>query len=91
MIQEALTNVLRHAPGAATQVHLDYGEAALVVEVGNDPVPGRVAAPDESTGEGGRGLAGLADRLRFHHGDLRAGPRPDGGYLVSARIPWESG
>ena len=88
VIQEALTNVLRHAPGAATTIRLDYGAEALLVEVANDAPPGRPAAADLSTGEGGRGLAGLDQRVRFHEGELRAGPRPDGGYVVSARFPW---
>jgi signal transduction histidine kinase len=89
-IQEALTNVLRHAPGAATRIRLDFGAEALLVEVENEPRPGRTPVPDQSTGESGRGLAGLEQRVRFHQGELRAGPRPDGGYLVRVRLPWWS-
>jgi len=89
VIQEALTNVLRHAPGAATRIRLDYGPEALLVEVANDRAPGRPEAAHLSTEEGGRGLAGLDQRVRFHEGELHAGPRPDGGYLVSAAFPWE--
>lgn len=85
VIQEALTNVLRHAPGAATRVDLDYGDEALVVTVVNEPAPVR----SESTIHSGRGLAGLAERIRVYQGELWAGPRPGGGYQVTARIPWE--
>jgi signal transduction histidine kinase len=83
VVQEALTNVLRHAPGAATTVRIDHRAAELVVEVSNDPAPARVdAAP-----EGGRGLIGLAERLHVHHGELTYGPRLLGGYRVAARFP----
>jgi signal transduction histidine kinase len=87
VVQEALTNVLRHAPGAATTVSLHYGPEELLVEVSNEPAP---SVPVREGG-GGRGLAGLADRVRLYHGELTAGPRLLGGYRVQARIPLSAG
>jgi signal transduction histidine kinase len=83
VVQEALTNVLRHAPGAPTTVRVEHGPDHLLVEVTNDAATG----PGRPAGEGGRGLIGLAERLHVHHGDLAYGPRLLGGYRVTARFP----
>jgi signal transduction histidine kinase len=82
VIQEALTNVLRHAPGSAATVSVHHGAEELLVEITNSPPAHPVV-----TGGGGRGLAGLAERVRLYHGFLTAGVTPDGGYRVSARLP----
>ncbi|MEV0899121.1 histidine kinase [Actinoplanes sp. NPDC049802] len=81
VVQEALTNAMRHAPGAATTVTLSSGNATLFVEVVN--------APGKHSGEpgGGTGLLGLAERLRVYDGTLETGECPDGGFRVAARIP----
>jgi len=86
VVQEALTNVLRHAPGAATTVRVEHGRTELVVEVTNDPspVPALAVVPGRP---GGRGLIGLAERLHHHHGELTFGPRLVGGYRVAAHFP----
>lgn len=84
VVQEALTNVLRHAPGAATTVNVHYGSEELLVEVINEPGPSPVSI---AGGGGGRGLAGLAGRVQLYHGELTAGTRLLGGYRVQARIP----
>jgi signal transduction histidine kinase len=84
VVQEALTNVLRHAPGAATTVGIHCGPKELLVEIINEPAP---EPPATSNAGGGRGLAGLGERLRLHHGELTAGPLSAGGYRVRARIP----
>lgn len=88
VVQEALTNVLRHAPGAATKVCIQIGSSDLLVEVTNEPSSSTVDAP--TSGGGGRGLAGLAERVRLFHGELSAGPSLAGGYRVEARIPLQS-
>jgi signal transduction histidine kinase len=87
VVQEGLTNVLRHAPGATAAVVVTYGEDGLLVEVSNDqPSAAGPAIPHGS----GSGLLGLAERVRLYHGDLQAGFRLDGGYRVRATIPWEA-
>jgi signal transduction histidine kinase len=84
VVQEGLTNVLRHAPGAATTVRVEHGPDHLLVEVVNEaPAEQRTPAGDG----GGRGLIGLAERLHVHHGDLSYGPRLLGGYRLAARFP----
>jgi signal transduction histidine kinase len=82
VVQEGLTNVLRHAPGAEATVSIHYGPDDLLVEVSN-------AAPARPSGQvsGGHGLTGLAERVRLYNGSLTAGALPDGGYRLSARLP----
>ncbi len=86
VVQEALTNVLKHAGETPTSVRLDYGESALVVDIAND---GRVSpAPALRIPAGaGRGLIGLRERITLYGGELDAGPRPGGGWRVRARFP----
>jgi signal transduction histidine kinase len=88
VVQEALTNVIKHAGKPRTTVTLDYRADDLVVEVAD---VGRVipaAAPAVTTAPGaGRGLLGLRERVTLYGGELEAGPRPGGGWLVRARIP----
>ncbi|WP_238161875.1 sensor histidine kinase [Micromonospora endolithica] len=86
VVQEALTNIVRHAPGAAGTVVVEYSPEALRIEVGNTE-PGIPAA---TSGTGGRGLIGLRERLAVYGGTLRAGARPGAGYQVEALIPWEA-
>jgi signal transduction histidine kinase len=83
LVQEALTNTLKHAPLASTaEVRLNYGDDALALEVLDDGAP--VAAP--GTG-GGHGLAGMRERAAAYGGAVEAGPRRQGGWRVRARIP----
>jgi signal transduction histidine kinase len=82
-VQEALTNVLRHAPGAAAEVRLRYARDALTVEVTNSAAE-RPASP---AGGGGNGHVGMRERVRLYGGALYAGPEPDGGYRVVATFP----
>jgi signal transduction histidine kinase len=93
IVQEALSNAMRHAPGAAVQVHLHYGEAALVIEVRNDScAPGTQAlweqpgAPRPSDG-GGHGIIGMRERAAMLGGHLDARPAPNGEFLVTAALP----
>jgi signal transduction histidine kinase len=86
IVQEALTNVVKHAGPARAQVTIRYRDHEVMVEVIDD---GRgVAAP---TGDGrarvGHGLIGMRERVAVFGGDLEAGPRSDGGFRVAARLP----
>ncbi|MEV0387524.1 histidine kinase [Nonomuraea sp. NPDC050643] len=84
IVQEALSNVLRHAPGAAAHVELAYLPGLLEVRVLNEPssspAAGKPAGP-------GHGLIGMRERVAMLDGELEAGPRAEGGYLVLARLP----
>ena len=95
VVQEALTNVIKHAGQASASVRLDYRPGGLVIDVtddgrGSDPsVPGGSGALGVPSSPGaGRGLIGLRERIALYGGDLDAGPRPGGGWLVRARIPF---
>jgi signal transduction histidine kinase len=97
IVQEALTNVLRHAGTDTAAVHLDRGEDALVVAVTDDgrgpaAPAGREgatdqAAPDGGAGTSGLGLVGMRERAAALGGRLTAGPRPGGGFAVTATLP----
>jgi signal transduction histidine kinase len=88
VVQEALTNVLKHAGKPSTTVWLDYREAELVVEVADTGRPIPAAGPASSAVPGsGRGLLGLRERTALYGGELDAGPRLGGGWLVRARLP----
>ncbi|MGH2970288.1 MAG: sensor histidine kinase, partial [Solirubrobacteraceae bacterium] len=86
IVQEALTNTLKHAGPAHAQVTLRYGDHALELEVlddgDGDGAPGPRAA-------GGFGLAGMRERATLYGGVLEAGPRHEGGYALRARLPLE--
>jgi signal transduction histidine kinase len=87
VVQEALTNVLKHAGAAATSVRLDYGESAFVVDVADaGPSASWDSAPAIPAGAG-RGLIGLRERVSVYGGELDAGPRLGGGWRVTARFP----
>jgi signal transduction histidine kinase len=86
VIQEALTNALRYAPGARTEVVVDRDGESLVIEVTDD---GTGAAPAGGATGGGTGLLGLAERLGLYHGTLEAGRHAGGGFRLRARIPLE--
>ncbi|MGW2176727.1 sensor histidine kinase [Streptomyces sp. NPDC001732] len=83
--QEALANVVRHAPGARTRVSVTSDDAHLTVLVVNGPAEHPVS-PLEPTGTG-HGLVGMRERVRLTGGTLDTGPLPDGGFRVAARLP----
>ncbi|MGQ5225049.1 sensor histidine kinase [Streptomyces sp. yara] len=83
IVQEALSNVLRHAPGATAHVTLAYGPRALRVEVVNT-APTREAPPSAGAGHG---LLGMRERAVMLGGTLTAGPWSGRGYRVAARLP----
>jgi signal transduction histidine kinase len=85
VVQEALTNVHKHARGAATCVRVAGGPGrGLEVEVTNRPP----VSPDSLLPGAGLGLVGLAERVSLAGGSLAFGPLPDGGWRVAARMPW---
>ncbi|GGN10562.1 sensor histidine kinase [Streptomyces fuscichromogenes] len=86
IIQEALTNVTKHGAGRGADVRLTYARSRLLISVTND---GTAAAVPEAVG-GGFGLMGMRERAHSVGGDLRAGPRPDGGFEVTTALPLHS-
>jgi signal transduction histidine kinase len=86
VIQEALTNVLKHAGKPPTTVSLTYGDGQLVVEVVDTGRPILAAGPAVPAGAR-RGLIGLRERIALYGGVLDAGPRSGGGWIVRARFP----
>jgi signal transduction histidine kinase len=83
VVQEALTNTLKHAGSANAIVTVGYGANELAISVEDDGTPGE-GALDES---GGHGLLGMRERVALYGGAIEAGPRPGGGFAVSARLP----
>ncbi len=84
IVQEALTNVVRHARGSTATVRITGSDGAVVVEVQDD---GRGAASPVDLHTGGHGVAGMRERARALGGNLQAGPQPGGGYRVRAWLP----
>ncbi len=94
IVQEALSNAMRHAPGSAVQVKLYYGDAALVIEVRNNGLPpnGQAGVTGETAGSGfshggGHGIIGMRERATMLGGYLQAGPTGKGEFLVTAALP----
>jgi signal transduction histidine kinase len=83
ILQESLTNVIRHAGPTRVTVALDYGTDALRVRVADE---GGRDAPEDQV-EPGRGILGMRERCELLGGELTAGPRPHGGFEVTARLP----
>jgi signal transduction histidine kinase len=83
IVQEALTNVTRHARGATATVLVRYGDRSLIVQVDDD---GGETPTRESVGTG-TGIVGMRERVAALGGELQAGPRPEGGFRVRARLP----
>nr|WTB33536.1 histidine kinase [Streptomyces sp. NBC_00830] len=86
VVQEALTNTIKHAPGAEASVMIGYTGDCLEIEVMNTGGM-RDAVPTEGNG---RGLIGLRERLAVYHGELTSGPTLAGGYRINARVPWRT-
>ena len=88
-VQEALTNALKHSPGAATTVTIHWGEDGLHLWVHNDPVSSTAAQHIARPVPGsGNGLRGMSERIALYHGTLTYGLQPDGGWLVEAALPY---
>jgi signal transduction histidine kinase len=95
IVQEALTNVSRHAGQASASVHLHYGPQALSIQVDDDGNGTRLAGAGTGAGTGngtrppgpGLGLVGMRERVSALGGELQAGPQDDGGFRVRAELP----
>jgi signal transduction histidine kinase len=89
IVQEGLTNVVRHAPGAWARVRVAVDGAHLLVDVEDGGVRGAPSGSDRDRGKnGGYGLAGLRERVQLVGGTLEAGPLPAGaGWRLAARLP----
>ncbi|MFJ8934942.1 sensor histidine kinase [Streptomyces sp. NPDC102365] len=97
VVQEALTNALKHAPGHRTLVRVHYGRTDVEVEVTTEGAPATAPATEAGAASGqrrgplgrggGHGLIGLRERVSVFGGELSTGDRPDGGFSVRARIP----
>jgi len=88
IVQEALTNVLKHAGPAHAEVTVRCADGALTIEVTDDGI-GAAAASSQPAGSraSGQGLVGMRERAAMFGGELQAGPRPGGGFAVRARLP----
>lgn len=84
VVREGLTNALRYAAGAPVEVRLSGDRATLVAEVTNAPTRRETALAGAGTGTG---IAGLRERVASVGGRLEAGPTPEGGWRLSARLP----
>jgi signal transduction histidine kinase len=86
IVQEALTNVLRHADATHATVELQYLAGSVQVAVADDgraqPTPNAVAT--------GQGLAGMRERAELFEGTFAAGPRPGGGFAVTVTLPTDA-
>ncbi|MDA2810053.1 histidine kinase [Nocardiopsis sp. RSe5-2] len=89
IVQEALSNAAQHAPGARVEVALAPVDGALEVSVANGPAA--QGGGGGGLGSGGHGLVGMRERAAVLGGTLRAGPTPDGGFSVEARLPLGAG
>jgi signal transduction histidine kinase len=90
IVQEALTNALRHGASGRARVLVRYGERDLELRVWNEgsPAQGNGSPPvAEPATAPGRGLLGMQERVRLFGGELRAGPGPGGDFTVDARLP----
>lgn len=88
-VQEALTNALKHSPGAATTVTIHWGDEGLELQVQNEPVSPAAAQHIARPVPGsGNGLRGMSERIALYHGTLTYGAQPDGGWLVEAALPY---
>jgi signal transduction histidine kinase len=83
VVQEALTNTLKHAGPTSAEVHVRWRDDVLELKVAD---AGRTR-PATQTGSSGHGIAGMRERAALHGGTVHAGPRPGGGFVVQATIP----
>lgn len=95
ILQESLTNVVKHAPGAIVRVRFEERRGSLTIEVtddgGHPGTPYRNASPADAPLGSGHGLLGMQERVAAVGGDLATGPLPHGGFRVCAVLPLETG
>jgi len=101
-VQEALTNVIKHAAATTACVTVRYDAGSVALEITDDgparPADGRGAGPGRSDGlsadpatsafSAGHGIIGMRERVAVFGGEFTAGPRPSGGFRVFARLPF---
>ncbi len=87
IIQEALTNVVKHAQTTASRVLVRYTDDAICLEITDD---GDGAAADTVAASAGHGIAGMRERASLFGGEFHAGPLPRRGFRVAARLPLDS-
>jgi signal transduction histidine kinase len=85
VVQESLTNALKHAPGAAVEILVTGSANEVEIEVRNGPATAPASGLERSGG--GRGLAGMRERVASCGGTIWLGPAQDGGWRVLARLP----
>ena len=90
LVQESLSNAVRHAPGAHVLVQVSRSGDELHVRVRNDP-PARLPDAHAAAADGGHGLAGMRERVALLEGTLATSREPHGGFLVEATLPYEAG
>ncbi len=93
IVQESLTNVLRHGSGASARVTISYSDAEMAISVDDDG-HGNTEVADTTNGEGprpGHGILGMRERAQALGGEVEVGPRSEGGFRVSARLPVPGG
>jgi signal transduction histidine kinase len=88
IVQEAVTNVVKHAAPANCAVGVHVADGTVRVEVVDD---GAGRPPEESLGAPGHGLIGMRERVMTYAGSFNAGPRPNGGFMVTATLPFQRG
>ncbi len=85
IVQEALTNAVKHVGPAHACVHVSYGAGCLELDITDSGAAvGRSTAPVDGSGQG---LVGMRERVALYGGQLQTGPRPEGGFRVHARLP----
>lgn len=84
IVQEALTNTLKHAGPASAKVNIQYTENGITVEIEDN---GNSAVTGPESENKGRGLIGMRERVSLHGGEFQAGRLPQGGFLVRATLP----
>lgn len=87
IIQESLTNVVRHAGADRCRVSVDYGVAELALEIVDDGGGGGAGGRGAGLAGSGYGIAGMRERVALLHGWFSSGPRPEGGFRVAAGLP----
>jgi signal transduction histidine kinase len=88
IVQEALTNALKHAGPACARVQVTFEDDAVLVDVTDDGRGAATPAVAANGAGGGHGLVGMRERVAIVGGEVDAGPRPQGGYAVRARLPY---
>jgi signal transduction histidine kinase len=84
VVQEALTNVVKHAPGASAEIRLAYEPHQVTVSVTDD---GKGRIPDRVRSHTGHGLLGMRERTKLYGGRISVGPQEQGGFAVRLTLP----